>query len=445
MNSSPIAPAGPVSSPGPDSSRLASLDATRAFALVLGVVFHASLSFLPVFMGWAVQDVSTSLLLARFIAVSHSFRMELFFLLAGFFSHLAFHRNGAGEFVRSRLVRLGVPFVVGWFLLRPLMVSGWIMGAASLRGEVQVWSGLLGGFQSLSTLPSGLFTGSHLWFLYYLAMITALVLILRGLLAFAGAWRTAVVRRADAGVAWLAHSPAAVVILAVPTAAVLWFMRFWSMDTPDQSLWPHFPVLAVYGGFFALGWMLDRQRGLIARFTRWTPGRVGLACLGMAAVLLLGGVERDPGHPRYVAAHAGYALGYAVMMWSLVFLTLGTFQKLCSRPSPLVRYVADSSYWMYLVHLPIVVWLQVAVAELPLHWSLKLALISALTVALSLLTYDLFVRPTFLGGVLNGRRRDRTLLPWLWRAATGSGQQRHSNPRAGDADLQKPPRCLTAP
>ena len=93
------------------------------------------------------------------MTISHSFRMEAFFLLAGFFSHLTFHRKGAGEFLRSRVLRIMVPFVVGWFILRPLVVSGWIMGSASLRGDVDIWAGLLGGFRTLSTLPAGIFAG----------------------------------------------------------------------------------------------------------------------------------------------------------------------------------------------------------------------------------------------------------------------------------------------
>ena len=122
-------------------NRLDFLDATRAFALLLGIVFHACMSFMPVFMGWAVQDVSTSPLVGMFMAVSHAFRMETFFLLAGFFGHLTLRRKGVGEFARSRVFRIVVPFVVGWFLLRPLLVSGWIMGNASLRGDVNVASG----------------------------------------------------------------------------------------------------------------------------------------------------------------------------------------------------------------------------------------------------------------------------------------------------------------
>jgi glucan biosynthesis protein C len=396
-----------------DGSRLDYLDATRAFALVLGVVFHACLSFTPIFLGWAVQDISTSPLVGMFMTVSHSFRMELFFLLAGLLGHLTFHRQGAGDFVRSRLLRIAVPFVVGWFILHPLVVSGWIMGAASLRGHVDILAGLRGGFQSLSALPQGLFTGSHLWFLYYLGLITALTLLLRGLVRLTGRWPAVVVRRTDALVAWLAPSPVAPAMLAVPTAGALWFMRFWGMDTPDQSLVPQLPALLVYGSFFGLGWLLGRQPEMFSAITRLTPLRWTLAAGGIATVLWLGDLERDPGHPHYLAAHVAYAVGYALTMWSLALLTPGVFRRLAGRPNAFVRYVADASYWMYLFHLPVVVWLQVAFAELPLPWALKLTLISLLTIGLSLLTYDLFVRPTFIGRVLNGRRRERRLAPWL--------------------------------
>jgi peptidoglycan/LPS O-acetylase OafA/YrhL len=221
-------------------------------------------------------------------------------------------------------------------------------------------------------------------------------------------------RRADALIAWLAASPVSVVILAVPTAVALWFMRLWSMDTPDRSLQPDIPVLIVYGGFFVLGWMLRRQPEMISRFARLTLVRWILAGIGIGAVLLLGPIEGDFGHPYRTAAHVAYALGYALTMWSLVFLTLGIFKKLCARPHPLTRFVADSSYWMYLIHLPVVVWLQVAVAEIPMHWSLKLGFISAFTIVISLLTYDLFVRSTLIGWVLNGRRRDRVIASWVF-------------------------------
>ncbi|HEX2862754.1 MAG TPA: acyltransferase family protein [Lacunisphaera sp.] len=395
----------------PTSPRLDHLDATRAFALVLGVVFHAALSFSPYFMGWAVQDVSTGPRVPDFMLVSHSFRMELFFVLAGFFSQGMLQRQGLGAFLRSRAIRIGGPFVAGWFLLRPLIMSGWIMGGASMRGEYDFWAGIRAGFATLKTLPTDLFTGSHLWFLYYLLLITTLALLLRWVFrtadrCFAGGQMRA---RADGATNWLARSGWALPLLVLPTAVALGGMRHWGMDTPDRSLWPHLPVLAVYGGFFGLGWLFGRQPGAIASFGRLTLARALLAAGSIVLTLKLGGIQADPGHPYYTAARVGFTLGYAVLMWTLVALTLGIFRRFYSQPRPAIRYLADSSYWMYLIHLPVVVWLQVAVAEVPLHWSLKLAFVSAATIGLALLTYDLFVRSTILGEILNGRRHPRAL------------------------------------
>jgi peptidoglycan/LPS O-acetylase OafA/YrhL len=392
-----------------ENSRLDYLDAVRASALLLGIVFHASLSFMPIFIGWAVMDVSTSPLVSAFILISHSFRMELFFLIAGFFSHLTFHRKGPGSFLKSRFMRLVVPFVIGWFILRPLILSGWIMGGASLRGEVDIGAGLRGGIQALATLPVGIFTGSHLWFLYYLTMVTVGILVIRMALTSAGSWWTRGLHHADSLFAFIGKSNFAAFLFAVPTAGVLWFMNMWGVDTPDQTLRPHIPVLLLYGGFFVCGWMLHRNSTQLTSFAGLTITRWIIAGISIVAVLKLIWFQSDPGHPHFTLIRVGYMISYAAMMWSLVFLTIGVFQKLCRQPNRVVRYVADSSYWLYLIHLPIVVWLQVAVAELPLHWSVKLAGVSIITVLVGLLTYDLFVRSTFIGQTLNGRRRDRAL------------------------------------
>jgi len=405
------APARPIAA---ENARLDYLDATRAFALLLGVVFHASLSFSPYFMGWAVQDIATGRVVADFFQISHSFRLEIFFLIAGFFSHGLWHRRGATGFVRSRALRLGGPFVVGWFLLRPLVLSGWIMGAASLRGDYDFWAAMRGGFASLETLPAGLLTGTHLWFLYYLMLITALTLVLRAIAVRLAGGRTGfdaaapLVRGIDAAVAWLAGSPWALIALVVPTAGALWGMRFWGVDTPDQTLQPNLPVLALYGGFFVLGWLFARQPETIARFGRLALSHALLAVGSGWAVLRLGEMQADPGHPHYRAAHAGFTLSYAVLMWTLVALALGVSRKFLNRPRPFVRYLADASYWMYLVHLPVVVWLQVAVAEVNAPWWLKLVGIVLATVAITLVTYALGVRFTFVGAILHGRRRRST-------------------------------------
>ncbi|MBI1177453.1 acyltransferase family protein [bacterium] len=391
------------------NDRLDYLDAVRAFALLLGIVFHASVSFMPFFIGWAVMDISTSSFVSQFMLVSHSFRMELFFLIAGYFSHMTFHRKGAGVFINSRLMRIAIPFVVGWFLLKPLVISGWVMGAESMRGDVNILNGLRVAVQNVIQSPNELFTGSHLWFLYYLLLVTAMALALRAMTIPGSKLYSRATNWADQMIAWLTSSRFSWFALSVPTACCLWFMSNWGMDTPDKSLVPHVPVLCVYGGFFVVGWLLHRQPKLIERFARLTAGRFMLCCGSVVATIVLSRYQAHLGHPNIISIHAGFAVSYAMMMWSLVCLTIGLFKRLFDRPSKAVRYIADSSYWLYLVHLPIVIWLQIAFAELPFHWALKLTAISLLSVGISLVLYDLFVRSTLIGKTLNGRRKERML------------------------------------
>ncbi|MEE4218194.1 MAG: hypothetical protein V2I48_11330 [Xanthomonadales bacterium] len=133
-------------------------------------------------------------------------------------------------------------------------------------------------------------------------------------------------------------------------------------------------------------------------------------CLGSLGLSLwLSAFQLDTGHPHIRLIRLVYNLSYSVMMWSLVILVIGLFKQYLDKPSCVIRYLADASYWLYLVHLPIVLWLQIAFAELPMHWTLKLPAISLLTIGLSLLLYDLVVRPTLAGKILNGRKKERVL------------------------------------
>ena len=78
--------------------RLHGLDAIRAFALLLGVVLHSAMSFMPGPFGiplWITQDVQSAEGFALLFYVPHIFRMVLFFLIAGFFARLAYERRGA--------------------------------------------------------------------------------------------------------------------------------------------------------------------------------------------------------------------------------------------------------------------------------------------------------------------------------------------------------------
>ena len=394
------------------NSRLDYLDAARAFALILGIVFHASLAFMPIFIGWAVMDISTSSIVPIFVMISHSFRLALFFFIAGFFSHMKFHGDGVQAFLKSRLVRIAVPFIIGWILLRPLLVSAWIMGAESMRGEANILNAFKTGFASLGDLPKDLLTGTHLWFLYYLLLISMSIILMRYLIGLHKPTQHTLAKFADKVTHWVCSSRPGILAVAIPTAACLWFMNHWGMDTPDKTLAPHVPASLIYGGFFLFGWLLHRQTSLMENFARLSWDRFLLCLPAIIASTLLASFEINFAHPQYDLLKIGFVLSYAIMMWSLVALTIGLFKRLFNQPNKTVRYIADSSYWLYLIHLPIVIWLQISFAEFAMHWSVKLAIISALTVFISIVLYDLFIRSTFIGAVLNGKRKPRVLRPW---------------------------------
>ncbi len=394
------------------NQRIDYLDAVRAFALLLGIVFHASMSFTPIFIGWAVMDVSTSPLIAPFLLVSHSFRMELFFLIAGYFSHLSLRRRGTAAFIQTRVLRVGLPFVLGWFILKPLIVASWIMGNESLRGEVHILNGLKAGAQSLMELPTGLFTGSHLWFLYYLILISSMVLGIRAVTSLVPRFQVWLARSSITAARHLVTGRFSWPVLSLLSASCIWFMDIWGVDTPDKSLIPHWPVSALYTGCFCVGWLLERHPTHLEEFTRITLLRTVICILAIAASIKLSSFQNDLGNPQIGIIRASFCFVYAMMMWALIALSIGLFRHFLSRPNSIVRYVADASYWLYLVHLPIVVWLQIAFAELEFPWIFKLTAICTLTVAISLLLYDLLVRSTFIGQLLNGRKRDRVLFDW---------------------------------
>src|SRR5690606_27332646 len=69
------------------------------------------------------------------------------------------------------------------------------------------------------------------------------------------------------------------------------------------------------------------------------------------------------------------------------------------------RYLADASYWIYLIHLPVVILLQAVSAQIAAPWFVKFPALLFVAMAIMLLSYHLLVRYTVIGRVLNGRRR----------------------------------------
>jgi peptidoglycan/LPS O-acetylase OafA/YrhL len=99
----------------------------------------------------------------------------------------------------------------------------------------------------------------------------------------------------------------------------------------------------------------------------------------------------------------------ALIIWNGIWGFTGLFQLTLDRPVPAVRYIVDASYWMYLIHLPITIWLPGVLVRTQIGAFAKFGIVLGVTVLVCVVTYDLIVRNTFIGFILNGRRYPRAL------------------------------------
>lgn len=394
----------------PSSDRLHGLDALRAFALLLGVLLHASVNFVMPPGAWAVGTTTPSAPLAWLTYYLHSFRLEIFFLMAGFFGALVVRRRGATAYAWDRVRRILLVFVVAVFPMRFVLSALWIAGGRA-TGWLQLppliewlpWYVLAAGALVLET------SLTHLWFLYYLFWISVLFLFLRWL-AERFSTRLTSMSALDPALEHAIAGRAAPIWLALAATPLLVMMQGVDVDTPDRSFLWHGPVLLLYGGIFSLGWWLFHHAALLDVFaSRWRSTLIlGIATsfgAGALVALRVGGGEWAAQHPATLRWASSFGTSLTMML-SVTGWT-GGFVRWFAQPSPAIRYVADASYWIYIVHLPVVVALQVLLVRLAWPSWLQLPLVIAATMILLLGVYHVGVRYTWVGAWLNGRRHTR--------------------------------------
>jgi peptidoglycan/LPS O-acetylase OafA/YrhL len=386
-----------------ESGRFHSLDALRATALLLGIALHSTQSFWPGFReaNWPITDDSSSLTLSALFFVAHIFRMSVFYAIAGFFAHLLLVKLGAWGLVRNRLRRIALPFVVSYVVVMPLLIVPFIW-AMKVTG-ITARPNMAPPFPDPQMPPWG-----HLWFLYLLLVMYVLWLGARTLL-LAVDRSGATPRLVDRVLAAIVTSRVGPVLLAAPAAVVLYYTSWWIMwpgiPTPIMGLIPNFPALLAYGSAFAFGWFLHRQTGLLDVLKRdWATYIVIALALSALSLWIVGARPQLSLHELPTMQRAVYSAAYNIAGWYWVFGLIGAAVRFLDRPSAFWRYLADASFFVYIIHLPIVYALQTWMIRWPLHWSMKYALIVALTTVIVFAMYHFLVRSTFVGKFINGRK-----------------------------------------
>lgn len=438
---SPAALQKPSAPPAAPPGHLYAFDALRALAALAVVYGHSTMSFLLPF--WAgIQDVSAGRLgrvvLRESSELLHCFVLPVFFVVAGFLARRSCTRHGVWRMLRDRCRRVLVPLVIGVLAIVPVLHLLQQLGkAAATQGASSAWPQI-----QQYMFGGGLlrhFGPHYLWFLYYLVIFYAITA------AGHVAVRAVASRRLQANIdrvmVFLCRSRWTALILAAPALVAVALVQGPIVVEAGHDFFAQPPLLLMYGLFFLFGWLLERvEKRLpsLARNWKWHLFGGLLAWLvGTAMLLSVHSEETDFRIPRFgpdmqtgapsasegdspifaagqspvagnaVSAakigtvpreHEGrppegfpvYQFMKAYVSWALTLGSVALALRVVTGPGRVMRHLAGASYWIYLAHVPLLMAVQLAIAQWMFPWWIKIFVMDALVVGLLLVIYHLY-------------------------------------------------------
>jgi glucan biosynthesis protein C len=355
-------PVAPTTAEKARRSRLWFVDNLRVALICLVVLHHIVVTYsgLPL---WYYIEKPTSpavgLGLTIFLLVDQAWFMGAFFLLSGYFTPSSYERKGTGAFLRDRLIRLGVPLVVFYFVLQPILLL-----PAYDDGSLAHWY--------LSAIGSG-----PLWFVLVLLVLDTAYALTRGVTRDRPARENREAAQPAPPAYWMVVGMA----LALGLVTYLWRMvvpiGFWIpvVDLPTGAYLPQ------YIGFFGLG-IVAFRRGWFHTITI----RMGAFGLGLAvgATLIFLPLGLAGGYATTVGGGTLGSLCYALWDSSVAvgvsLALLAFFRRRLDRSGPLWRYLSNHVYAVYVTHAFIVTAVGYALSVVPVPTLAKVAI--AVVVAL---------------------------------------------------------------
>lgn len=360
--------------------------------MMLGLVVHAGLTYAsPSQQIWLVGDRHGSVAIDATVWFIHLFRMSLFYLIAGYFANLLIEKRGNGGFIKNRLIRIVLVFVLFWPILQVAFIAAIVFALGHVKELPPILAMIKNAPEGTPPPPPSL---SHLWFLYYLAMFAILTLFIPLLRRFSIRDK---VRQAMNNRFALVCLP----ILLVPAV-----MRAGTPLPAPESFVPQWWPFAFYGLFYVFGWWLRGNEEWLEKIdSLFIPLIVISLTLFIPYYLYLPVLTLEPVVNQSISRQWLEAIltSYLAVYLSLAMLIL--CKRLLNSPSRFFRFVADSSYWTYLIHLPLLLFLQALLVDYQINIWLKFAISLSATFGLCLVSYVVLVRYTPIGWMLNGRRK----------------------------------------
>ncbi len=343
--------------------RLLFVDNLRTLLIILVFLDHLAITYGSPYGLWYYHEGQVGFpeaaIYGAFQSTVQAFFMGLLFFLAGYFTPSSFDRKGPKEFLKDRLIRLGIPIIFFAIFVEPVVDYA-----------VALSSGFNGSFLSyLSTyLPFGF---GPLWFVLALLLFdTAYVF-----------WR---IFSSEPSKAYPFPTKRVIfafgLLLGVATFAIrIVFPVDWSV--PVLAFIPAF--FPQYIAFFIFGLIACRSNWILSlprKTGDFWGGVTSLLPLGVAGIFtasILTGASFLGGLTWQTAAYALWeqVFAIAISIWLVVW-----FRGKHNTQSRFLRILSESSYTAYIIQAPVLVFLALSLQNFQLPLLLKFAIVSPIGV-----------------------------------------------------------------
>jgi surface polysaccharide O-acyltransferase-like enzyme len=376
-------------------TRLFFLDNLRIYLTILVILVHAAIPYGGP-GNWYLRDPAVDeispIFLTLFTAITQSYFMSAFFLLAGYFTPRSFERKGTAKFLIDRFIRLGIPIVLYTTLLRH--INGYLVVKVGERREIP--------FSAILRSAVTQYDPGHLWFLQLL-LVFAIVYVVYRALADRRAQDKPIQLYPDR------FPPDAILFACIAVLTVLTFFErlIWSVGEAifmnfQAGFFVHY-VFCLFVGVLAYrgDWFRRLSKG---QARRW--GIMSLVAMPLLLVLMvLGGVlESEDNLAKFTGG--AYWQSFAFSLWS-TFIMVGVivyllyfFRERLSRAGSLAQSMAANVYTVYIIHQTILVALHIIMLRVQIPTILKFLTVSAIAVPVCFLLSDLIRRIPYAKRVL---------------------------------------------
>lgn len=383
-----------------DNQRYYGLDSLRGIMMMLGIVLHASFFYL---IEAGIREQTPSLFLLIVTGFIHQFRMPLFFILAGFFAAMMVVKFGMKGTYINRAKRILLPFSISLVTILPVTIWAILsVIVTGMKGEIVFITGMTDLEPILkvmeeNNLPARL-SPMHLWFLYYLMIFYLFIPVYEYLLR--------VISRRDwqQVISQSLGSARMIPVFSLVTAVTLWPFKGASVIVNDRLFIPTPSIAFYYGVFFVLGYGFFHYKEILSTFQRNTGTYCVIALLMFVWAFVPGYMEMRGSESA--AVHFVAVVFNALSTWLFIYYFTGLFLRYFNTDTSAIRFLSRSSYWIYLVHFPLILLIGLIMTDLNLGYSAKFFILLFLTTVICYYSYQFFVRNCWISVLLNGKRFD---------------------------------------